>query len=397
MSRRGSGFFIGCVEFSGFGGYPEKFVDSLLKQGIKLRKIKYDNGKVSGAVAPTDYWETASTARKYGVRIRAGQRSGLYFTAMRYSRRIGLYFGLLGFVMLITLNESKILDIELVSSGEITASQRSQIVSILEECGISEGKSIRSIDTDQAERRIMLELPETAWVGISAEGFRIRAAFEAVTPPPEMLNSDIPCNLVASRDAVIIDHRVRAGTLAAETGSGVQKGGLLVSGIVSDGGENILYKHASADIIGEFTQKTEFFVPYAETVSLPAGEQTEYKWLVFGEDAYPLFFGKAEQENSVYTEQNELLYLFGQELPFKLRRGVFTQLCEQEITRSAAEASELLDKRKSDYEQNFLNEFEIVDCDKSLIPQPDGIRMILVYTLRGNIAEEREIVIGQSP
>ena len=40
-----------------------------------------------------DYYTVAETARKNGVKLRAGKRRGLYFTLMRYQRRVGLYVG----------------------------------------------------------------------------------------------------------------------------------------------------------------------------------------------------------------------------------------------------------------------------------------------------------------
>ena len=146
----------------------------------------------------------------------------------------------------------------------MTAAQRSQIMSILGECGLTEGSSARRLEnsTTAAERRILLEIPEAAWVDVTCVGFRLEAAVEMGTPAPEMLDSDAPCNLVASRAAAVVSHVVRDGVLVADTGSGVPEGGLLVSGTVADAAGNVILKHASAEIIGEYTETREFFVPY---------------------------------------------------------------------------------------------------------------------------------------
>lgn len=395
MSEHKTGLWAGSVEFSGFGGFPERMTDALLKKGIKLRRIRFGDGTISGVVSPLDYWETAAAARKYGVRIRAGKRKGLYFTLLHYSRRAGLYLGLLAFILLTSLNESAIQDIEINSGSAVTASQRAQIMTILDECGIVKGASSRRLDTTEAERRVMLEIPEAAWVDISVVGFRAIATVEMVTPQPEMLNSDTPCNIIASRAATIIDHTVRAGAITAETGSGVQQGGLLVSGIVADSAGNISYKHASAEIIGEFTETEEFFVPYRETVRTPDGEQTEYSWLVFQDDVYPLFLGKAEVPDAVYSEQTEPVYLFGQKMPLTLRRGTFTRLRETELVRSADDCIAEIARRQAAFEENFFGEYEIVSCEKTAVPEQDGIRLTAVYTLRGNIAQEQELFVEQ--
>ena len=292
--------------------------------------------------------------------------------------------------MILALNSSRIQDIELRSSSELTASQRSQILTILNECGIQKGKSTRT-DTRAAESRIMLEMPEASWVDVSAVGFRIVADVETVTPKPEMLDSDVPCNIVASRGAEVISHTVREGTLATETGSGIPQGGLLVSGVVTDGAGNISYHHASADIIGEFTDTQEFFVPYRETVQRADGEVTEFTWLEFEDDIIPLFLGSAEVPDAVYTEQTEPVTIFGHRTPLSVRHGKFTALRSVDIVRSADDCISELNRRQSDFEENFYTDLEIVSCEKTALPEESGIRLTAVYTLRGNIAQEQEI------
>lgn len=390
-SEKKTGLLLGSVEFSGIGGFPEKMTTALMQKGIELRRVRFGDGTVSGMVSPVDYWETAQTARRFGVRIKSGKRRGLYFTAMKYSRRIGLYIGFLAFVMITALNESTIQDIEIVSSGTVTAGQRAQVMDILDECGIREGASSRHLDTTTAERRIMLEIPESSWVDVTCVGFRLEVALETGTPQPEMVASDQPCNLISERDAVIIDHTVRAGTLSEETGSGVPAGGLLVSGVVTDSAGNVTFKHASADIIGEFTEVREFFVPYKETVQIADGEQTEFCWLVFQDDEYPLFWGNAEADNAVYSEETEIIRLFGQETPLKLRRGIFTRWRSVDITRSADDCIAELERQQIAFEENFYGDYEIYSAEKQAVPQEDGIKLTVTYTLRGNIAKEQAI------
>ena len=396
MKKELRGLRCGSVDFSGYGAFPERFATELISSGVQLRRIRFGDGTISGTVSPSDYWETARTARRCGLRIRSGERRGLYFTLLRYSRRVGLYAGFLAFLMLIALNDSHIQDIEIVSAGTVTASQRAQIMQILDECGLREGGSTRRLksQTTAAERRIMLEVPQAVWTDITCVGFRLEAAVEMAEPAPEVVSADRPCNLVADRAAAVVSHTVRDGVLITEAGSGVPEGGLLVSGTVTDSAGNVFFKHASADIIGEYTETREFFVPYKETVQLPDGETTEYSWLVFDDDEYPLFFGEAFVPDSVYAEETEIVRLFGRETPLKLKHGRYTAYVSREITRSADDCLAEIARRQADFESNFYSEVEVYSCEKTAVPEPDGIRMTAVYTLRGNIAREQEIIMG---
>lgn len=391
--KKSNGLWFGQVEFSGYGGFPEKMASELIAAGVQLRRLKFGDGTVTGIVPPADYWATSIAAHKNGVRLRAGKRSGLYFTLLRYSRRVGIYLGALAFVFILALNSSRIQDIDVTGSSELTASQRSQVTAILSECGISPGKSTKT-DTKAAERRVMLELPEAAWVDISIVGFRVIADVETGTPKPEMLSSDVPCNIVASRAAAIISQTVREGTSSAAPGSGIQQGGLLVSGIVTDGAGNVSYHHASAEIIGEFTETQEFFVPYRETVQRADGEVTEFTWLQFEDDSIPLFWGNAEVPDAVYEEQTEPITVLGRKTPLSLRHGKFTSYRSLDIVRSADDCIAELERQQQQFTENFYSGYEIVSAEKTALPEDDGIRMKITYTLRGDIAQEQEIFIG---
>ena len=135
-------------------------------------------------------------------------------------------------------------------------------------------------------------------------------------------------------------------------------------------------------------------MPYRETVQLPQGETAEYCWLVYGDDEYPLFFGSAAMENAVYTEQTEEVRIFGRETPLKIKRGRFTGYVSREVVRSADDCIAELSRQQADFEENFYSGQEVYSCEKTAVPEQDGIRLKCVYTLRGNIAQEQEILLS---
>ncbi len=381
---------IGWVEFSGIGGFQERFVSELLEKGIKLRKVRIENGRISGIISPLDYRHAAEASRRYGVRIRAGRRRGLYFTALRYSRRAGLYAGLLAFFLILSIGKATVADIRITGNAP-----EAQIIQILEECGITRGVPSHGLDFSLAERRILLEVDNVAWVDVSSSGSRVSVTVKDAVPQPEMYDADTPCNLVATRDAMIVSATVRKGTLVTQVGSGVQRGGLIVSGTIADGGKHLLYRHASADIIGEFTETREFFIPYSETIRIPDGEQTEFRYLVFQDDVYPLFFGRAYVDDSLYTEYTEVPPML-KGTPISFRTGVFTKYRNVDITRSDDDCLNEFRKQKSTFEENFYSEFEIVSAIEKCFPEEGGIRFEVDYTLRGDIAEEVPIEVDIS-
>lgn len=380
MKKEKTGLYFGLVDFSGFGGFQEKMLSELLNEEISVRGVRFEDGKILGSVSPFDYYRTAEIARKNGVKLRAGKRRGLYFTLSKYHMRSGLYIGFLVFVMILAIQQTRVQDISI--TGDV---RRSRVLNILEECGITEGAPTESLNISRAEHKLMLELENAAWVDVSYEGFRVSVRVETATEKPEVEDKQ-PRNVVAARPAKIVRQIVRNGASVVNNGSGVNTGDMLVSGTVPDGRDKVLFVRSDAEIIGEWNETQEFFVPFSEIINIPDGEQKKFEWLILGDDEYPLFWGKAAAENSLYTEEKRVVRLFGQNTPMTIKTGTFTAYTEKTITRSPETATSELKKQKETFEQNFYRDYEIINVTEKFYPEENGIRLILEYTLQGDIA-----------
>lgn len=380
-----TGMNFGLVSFSGLGGFQEKMLSELLDNEIRVYNVRFADGEIYGAVSPLDYYRTAETARKYGVKLRAKERRGAYFTLLKYRRRIGLYLGFVLFCAMLTVFQSQVQDISI--NGDV---HKAQVLNILEECGIGIGAPTSSLNISRAEQMLMLGIENCAWVDVSCVGFRVNVQVEKGIEKPEIEDKQ-PRNIVASRPAQIVRQVVRDGMSVVNNGSGVNTGDLLVSGTVPDGRDKIMFVRSDAEMIGEWSETREFFVPYTETVNIADGEQKIFKWLVLGDDEYPLFWGKAEAENSLYKEEKSVVRVFGQETSMLIKTGTFTEYTEKTITRSPEAATSELRKQKENFEQNFYSDYEIKDVTEKFYPTDDGVRLELEYTLQGDIA--RPVVI----
>lgn len=386
--EKSRGLYFGRVSFSGIGGYQEKMISELLESGVVLRRVMTAGGTVSGEISPLDYYTAAKAARRNGVRIRAGKRRGLYFTLMRYKMRFGLYVGGLMLMIMLSMFQTRVEAINI--EGDVP---RGQILEILRQNGIEKGADKYSLQMSRAEHQIMLEVENCSWVDVSCVGFRVNVRVEKGTPLPEM-EEDQPRNIVASRGAMIISQTVREGASEVAVGSGVAEGTLLVSGVVPDGNDDVLFVRADAEIIGEFTETQEFYVPFSETVRRADGDKTEFSYIVFNDDEYPMFFGEANVPDAVYSEETKLVRIFDAEMPFKIKTGTYTAYRYVEVIRSAEDCTRELKRLKDDYEQNFYSEYEVAAAEEKYYPDEGGVKLVVDYTLRGDIAKPVVIEMG---
>lgn len=51
MEEKQRGLRFGSVEFSGYGAFPERFATELISRGVELRRVRFGNGTISGAVS----------------------------------------------------------------------------------------------------------------------------------------------------------------------------------------------------------------------------------------------------------------------------------------------------------------------------------------------------------
>ncbi|MBD5128555.1 MAG: sporulation protein YqfD [Ruminococcaceae bacterium] len=376
-----TGFNFGLVSFSGLGGFQEKMLSELFDNEIRVYGTRFSDGEIFGAVSPFDYYRTSEIARRHGVKLRAGERRGLYFTLLKYRRRIGLYIGFLVFVAMLAILQTRVQDISI--TGDV---HKPQVLNILEECGITVGAPVSSLNISRAEHMLMLEVDNAAWVDVSCVGFRVNVRVEKGVEKPEIEDKQ-PRNIVASRPAQIVRQIVRDGASVVNNGSGVNTGDLLVSGTVPDGGSKVLFVRSDAEIIGEWTETQEFFVPFTETISVADGDKKVFKWLILDDDEYPLFLGKATAENSLYVEEKSVVRIFGEETSMLVKTGTFTEYTEKTITRSPEAAASELRKQKDNFERNFYSDYEIIDVVERFYPAEDGVRLELEYTLQGDIAK----------
>lgn len=388
MADKIKGLYLGYVTFSGLGGYYEEMLSELLEKGIAVRNVEFSDGGISGAVSPLDYYRVSKAARRHGVRLRAGKRRGVYFLLSKYRNRAGLCFGFIVFILFISFWQSSVQSISI--EGDVP---RSQIMTILDECNIKFGAATDSLQLSRAEHRIMSEVENCAWADVSCEGFRVKVKVVPGVEVPEM-EDGVPRNIIASRSAMIVRQIPRNGISVVENGSGVAAGDLLVSGIIADGYGHTMFVRADAEIIGEWTETEEFFVPYRETISLPDGKTKTFKYLVYGDDEYPLFVGKAGAENSLYTEETSVVRLFGQITSFKIKSGIYTAYTNHEITRSPDDALSELQKQRKNFEDNFYADYVISNAEERFYPQEDGIRLVVDYTIQGDIAKPVTIEMG---
>ncbi|MDR2558300.1 MAG: sporulation protein YqfD [Oscillospiraceae bacterium] len=377
------------IVVSVLGSYNEAFVNNLIKSNIKVWEIKNKDGVIYFNMSPYFYKKIARAAFNSGVRTRVEERHGAYFKLRRYKNRYGVFFGAVSFLGIIVLMSNFVWDIRVHGNESLSASQ---IIEVMEKHGITNGVNIHDYDSEKAELALALELDRLAWVNIERQGSRINVnVSERLETEDDKIPVTVPCNIVAVKTGIIIETEVYRGRLLIEPGSGVSRGEVIVSGVVDDGAGNIILSHASAKIIAECEEITEFFVPFISLERRNNGRISKNNFIVFLGRGFPLFLIDSKPEDAAFSEEMRAPAFLGLRLPFRLKTEVYAHYDFIEVTLGQAQVLERLKKQIELHRQNFYGDSEIISFDEKYIMCEEGITAEVRVVYRTDIAQQRII------
>lgn len=319
------------------------------------------------------------------------EKRGAVYTVKKYIKRYGAAFGILAAAALIFLLSNIVMKIEVVGIDDPDVI--AEVTGILREEGLRAGAYIPSLNFLELSNTLFSHSDNTAWASIGSSGSVIIVNISAPTLKTESEQTRIPCNIIASRDAVITRAEVKVGQLCVLLGDAVYKGQILVSGVLEHLSGVTKYVHSYADIIGQYEEDVKFTQNYIEE-KMFSGEIVYRRSLKFFELEIPLPSevlkqGQTYSERSVETP----VKLFGLTLPLSVKTYEYTEQHIDVKTYSTAEALSELYRRLENYEKNILSDVEIIDRQVIEHQTDDGIMLSIHYVLEGAVGEVSEIYI----
>lgn len=382
-------FITGTIRFTSIGAYVEEFITELIEKGIPIKNIHNENGILYLDSGRIYYRRIKEIAKKYRVKTKINDRTGVYFKIKKTKLHSGILFGIIAASLLLLILQRFIWKINIY--GLETISENS-VLEIISDNGVTLGGLTSDMDAEGAEIRLKSILKNVSWANIELSGSRADIYItETDSVPKAEIPLKTPCNVIAGKTGVIVDTEIYAGTLIYPKGSGVSKGNVIVSGTVNDGADNILLTHANAKIIADFKEKAEFRQDFTSLEKERIGDEIVEKELMLFGFVLPITDKVTVTDNMVCEEQIENCIIKNFILPWKIKKNIYTTYKDVEVTRSAKDAMKLLEQKIDLYCNNFLSDYEILDIEKKIKTDEKGITIVAEFKLRGNIAVLQEI------
>ncbi len=238
------GYIVVLVE----GCYIERFINICTRRKIFLWNIKKTgNFSMKMNISIKGFKSLRPVAYKTRCKVKILKKKGVPFILYRHRRREAFFGGVLLFIFIIFYMASFIWVIEIEGNEEV---DKTEILMNLSECGLRTGSFKHGLDIDKIENLMMLKQNELSWLGIEIKGTKAMVELKERKQPPDIVDKHIPCNIIATKDAVIKNMVIKNGYPVVKEGDTVTAGQLLVSGIVDSKVEGIRYLHSGGSILG---------------------------------------------------------------------------------------------------------------------------------------------------
>ncbi len=381
------GFFsyvTGLINCKLIGYNGEDFFNKLISKGMYVGEVTPVKDGFTFTAKPKDYHKIKKIAKKQGISITITDRKGLPFVMDRNRHRKGIVVGFVLAVSLLYILTGRIWRIEVQGNERVDTQV---IVNQLAHLGIDIGSSHRGVQVLPLEKSMLLAIDDLSFVAINLRGSTATVVVTERTVPPEILEGDFqPQNLVASQSAIIREMVIHEGQSLVKNGDTVEKGDILVSGIVEDRYGRSMLKTATGKVMGEVTQELTATISYNQEDYIPVGDGESVKYLSINGFSLPLGFVKEESPFYTVEEQEENLMIFGAKLPIALGEREYTFWTPSTITLEEEEAKDYCIMLLNQLEETKLGDAEIIERTMKGIDTGDGFKIEATYRLLVDIA-----------
>ncbi len=252
------------------GSFPERFLNLCTRKNIFLWNIKRVDRGITASISIADFKRLKGLAKNSYSRVHIVKKVGLPFFVFKHKKRKALFIGVIGiFVVLFMM--SRFVWVVSISGNSVVPYE--VIEEELQKAGVKSGAAIKGIDTYSVRNHLMTNIPELSWLSVNLKGTTAIVEVKERNTLPDAFPKDKPCSIIAKQAGVIEVSNIVSGERLIAPGDVVNKGQILVSGILEGELSGIRYVHSDGEIIATTWHEKEFDLPLFKEVKAYTGKE----------------------------------------------------------------------------------------------------------------------------
>ena len=348
-------YVLGYVNIEVEGYFIERFINICNSKKIFLWNMKRKHSTIIRVnIGIRDFKRIKKIAKKTKCRVKIQKKRGIPFILHKYKKRkIFAIFFILLIIAVIALSNF-VWNIEVIGNDKISAEE---IIKDLADDNFKVGASKTNLNTKNIIDKIRLKRSDLAWMGIEIKGTNAIVKIVEADLKPDIIKEEEYCNIVATKDAMIVKINAQNGTAVVKEGDIVTKGTVLIQGWLEGQFTGIRYVHANGEVQAKVWYSQKISVPLKQIKKVKTGKEENKYSVKINNFEINLLKGVPKFQNYDTIETSKKLKLFSDfYLPIEINQKTYQEYEEQEITYSIEEAKK----------------FGITQVDESLKEQIEG-------------------------
>jgi len=311
-------YLKGTVRVSITGKGIERLMNQFIRNGISFRNVKkMDEQTIMAEIFVEDISAIRATMRKSGCKLFFHQKKGGPFLLKKMWRNSGFVLGLIAFLCIIMVLSNMVWKIDVKGA---TPYMSHRIMKELDAMGVQKGKLKFVLDDpDTIQRKLTEKIQDLTWVGVEVKGTAYH--FQVVEKNiPKVVEQTSPGNIIAKKKAVVTYMFVEKGQPLVKVHDFVQRGQLLVSGVI---GKNETQKVVASKgaVYGEVWYKAEVSIPLDTSFQVLTGKSYNKHYLqIFGWKMPVWAFNKETYASQKVDDVVQPVYFFKWKMPLSYEK-----------------------------------------------------------------------------
>lgn len=313
-------YLKGYVKVKVWGYSPERFMNLCTNRHIVLWGVTGGSGCYTMYLCLGDFFALKDIVKKTKTRVAVLERHGLPFL-MRDAGKRKMFVAGIGFCLFFLILMSRFVwAISLEGNRMVTDDE---LYRFLKARGVSYGVLKSRLNTEELEAAIREEFPQVTWTSLRLEGTKITVQIkENDLPTGEEREQDAQkyengADMVALKAGTVASILTRAGIPQVKAGDAVEKGTVLVSGLVPVKNDdqtvrNWIRKVSDADILIQCEEPVNLVQQLAYRYKNYTGREKTYHFFSLAGRRYRFPAGKCRFVSFDEVVEEKRLQLFGQ-------------------------------------------------------------------------------------
>ncbi|MBQ7792239.1 MAG: sporulation protein YqfD, partial [Clostridia bacterium] len=265
------------------------------------------------------------------------------------------------FVAVILISSSFIWTVE-ITGGEFM--EEAKVTEQLSSYGLGVGKLRKTVDFTRVSNQLIQDFDEILWANVELHGTKLMVTLVPRTKAPQVIPKDVPTNIVAKKDGVILEITAENGDAMVKVGDTVLKDQILISGLIPSPTVGTRYLHSIGQIQATTWEEKTMEQKLYRYDKIPTGNRIIHRELELPFLKIPLDFRQTidfYNYDSIIKEKN---FLF---LTYRETHSEEYNLQKNEISQEQAveEATKLLTRQlQEEGVENIISQkvtFQVLD------------------------------------